>query len=283
MKKPIIIFIIFALLASACENYIVVKRDPTVLNSTILLSGEVTGDIYPEVRTISMRASGQASNFLLLEIRGMESFCNTTSIEVLDSLAGNELYLNIIDNGTPGTERCYRNAQFWVGPFESDRFYTLHLSEMQDAFYRDTLLLTFDYDQHLDIDVASDSCYWMLSEKPFNNISAKTYNQGDVPDFHSSPYYWDNRNTIHFFDTDSGVLIQVIASSTCGLHHDASWHIDGDTLFLMGEIDPPGMDCCDEFYFYDFLIKDYDQQIFYYQFISNDRDWAWFEGFYNTP
>lgn len=283
MKKPIIIFLLLALLASACNNYIVVKRDPSVLNSSIKLSGEVTGDIYPEVRTISMRASGQAGNFLLIEIYGMESFCNTTSIDVADSLAGNTIYLDIIDNGTPGTERCYRNVQFWVGPFESDQNYTLYLKENENALCRDTLLLIFSYEQHLDMAISADSCYWMLSEKPFNIISAKAYDDSDVPDFHSNPYYWDNWRTIHFFETDSGLYIQTILSSTCGLYHDASCHIENDTLFLMAELGPADMTCCEEYYFYDYLIEDYDEQIFYYQFILNDQSWASFEGFYNLP
>lgn len=283
VKKLTLIFIALIVLITACNNYIVVKRDPSVLNSSIKLSGEVTGDIYPEVRTISMRASGQASNFLLLEIYGMESFCDTRTVTVDDSLAGNELFLNIIDDGMPGTERCYRNLQFWVGPFETDQNYTLHLSEPASSFYRDTLSLTFDYDQHLNMTLVSDSCFWMLSEKPFESIVVNAYDQHDVPDFHSNPYYNENRRTIHFFETDSGLLIQTILFSTCGLNYSASYDIKEDTLILMAEIDPADMTCCEEFYFYDYLIENYAQQIFYYKFILNDQPWASFEGFYNLP
>jgi hypothetical protein len=281
MKKLCVIVVILALLAVSCDNYIVVQRDPAVLNSSIFLSGEVTGDTDPATRTISMRASGQASNFLLLEIRGMESFCDTRSISVNDSLAGNQLYLNIIDDGTPGTERCYRNAQFWVGPFESDRSYTLHLSEMPDALYRDTLLLTFNYDQDLDMSVSGDGYYYLLSEAPFGTIRDTSYEDEDLPDFNYVDHI-NNIDTLLFFETDSGLLIRTLLDMDCDITHATSYAIDGDTLLMLIDLGTPGITGCNKLIFFDYLIEDYAQQNFYYQFYLTNSDWAMFEGLYSA-
>ena len=281
MKKLIVFFVILAMISASCNNYFVVKRDPTVLNSSIILSGEVTGDIYPEVRTMRMRASGQASNFLLLEIYGMESFCNTTSIEVLDSLAGDQLYLSLIDDGTPGTERCYRNVQFWVGPFDSNNYYTLHLSEAQSAIGHDDLSLTFQYDQHLDISVTAEDCYYLLSEYPFDSLSVRDYESSEIPGFNYVDYI-HNIDTIQFFDTDSGLLVRTILDMDCDVTHSASNEIDGDTLFMNINLGPAGITGCNKLVFFDYLIKDYDEQTFYYQFYLTNSDWSIFEGIY-TP
>lgn len=288
MKRKIffslfVIILIGVFTFTGCNREPVLEGPPRVMNSTLMFSGHLTGTIYPEVRTASMRATGQARNFLLVEAYGIETCYNTRSIAVEDSLSGNQLYLSIIDEGPYSPKRCYRNTQFWVGPFTEGQNYILHLSEATSAFYRDTLSLSFKYDQHLNMLVRSDSCAFLLSEKPFENVITKSFDESDIPDFHTNPYYWENRRTIHFFETDTGLFIQTILSSTCGLGHAASYYIGGDTLFMMAELDPPDMTCCDEFYFYHYLIKDYDQQIFYYKFILNNQNWASFEGFYNLP
>ena len=281
MKKQIVIIIILALLASACNTHtIVVVYHPSVLNSTIILSGEVTGDTDPATRTMSMRASGQARNYLLLEIRGMESFCDTRSISVYQSLNGSGLFLNIIDDGTPGTERCYRNAQFWVGPFESDQSYTLYLSEMQDAYYRDTLSLTFDYDQGLDMTVRGDGYYYLLSEFPFAAIRDSSYESNDLPDFNYVDHI-DNIDTLLFFETDSGLLVRTLLNMDCDVTHATSYAIDGDTLFMNIDLGPAGITGCSKLVFFDFLIEDYALQDFYYQFYLTNSDWAMFEGLYS--
>ena len=280
MKKFITFFLLSSLIFVACNNFIVIQRDPAILDSTIELSGEVSGDIYPEMRTMRMHATGQANNFLLLEIFGMETYAGTESVVVTDSLHGTDIYLSVVENDTSGNERVYRNLRFWIGPFDKEEYYTLHLSESDNALRPDTLSLSFSYNQNLDENISADDCYFFLSENPFDSIVTRAVNQSDIPDFFTNPYYEDNWRTLHFFDTDSGLLIQVISSSTCALHHEASCQVVGDTLFLLGEIDPPGMDCCDEFYFYDYLIKDYSDQIFYYQFILNNSGWAAYEGIY---
>ncbi len=282
MKKLIIITIALAILASSCNNYIVAKRDPSVLNFTVELSGEVTGDIYPSVRTASMHVTGQASNFLLVEAYGLESFTNSESAIVDDSLAGNEIYLSIIDDGTPDSERCYRNLRFWVGPFESDQSYTLHLSEMPDAFYRDTLSLTFDYDQHLDMTVRGNSYYYLLSEMPFETIRDSSYEDGDLPDF-SYANHINNIDTLLFFETDSGLLIRTLLDMDCDVTHATSYDINGDTLLMLIDLGNPGITGCNKFIFFDYLIEDYAQQDFYYQFYLTNSDWAMYEGLYSPP
>lgn len=253
-----------------------------MLDSSIELSGEVTGDTDPATRTISMRVSGQARNYLLIEVFGMESFCDTRSLEVSDSLAGDQLYLSLIDDGTPGTERCYRNVRFWVGPFESDRSYTLHLCEMQNAFYRDTLLLTFDYDQNINRTVWGNNYYYLLSEFPFASIRDSSYENGDLPDFNYADHI-NNIDTLLFFETDSGLLIRTLLDMDCDVTHATSYAIDGDTLLMLIDLGSPGITGCNKFVFFDYLIEDYAQQDFYYQFYLTNSDWAMFEGLYSPP
>lgn len=278
MKKSTYIFIVLVYLLSAC-HYIVVKHNPSVLHSTIELSGELTGDMYPEVRTMHMRATGQASNFLLLEIFGMESFCNSTSIEVIDSLAGNELFLSIVDNGTPGTKRCYRNARFWVGPFEKDEYYSLSLSETQNAIQRDELMMTFTYQQSLNRTISAGDHYYLLSDIPFDTVSIKHYEGNNVPDFDYTD--WGYRDTLRFFDTDSGLLIRSILEKNCDVTHSADYRIINDTLIMHITLGAASPNFCSKKIFFDYLIPNYEEQIFYYKFYLTNSDWSMFEGFYS--
>ena len=282
MKKLISIFIILALLASACYNYIIPKRDPAVLNSTIELSGEVTGDIYPEVRTASMRVTGQASNFLLVEAFGLESFSNSESAAIEDSLAGNEIYLNIIDDGTPGTERCYRNLRFHIGPFEKDENYVLHLAESAEAISQDLLSINFTYTQSIDTTVNADSYYYLLSEIPFDSVAVRHYESNEIPNFNYADHaaYID---TISFFETDSGLLIRSILDLDCDVTHDAGYEIVGDTLMMTINLGPAGITGCNKLVFFDYHVPNYEDQIFYYKFYLTNSDWAMFEGLYNLP
>ena len=76
---------------------------PGVVPTTIILSGEINGDMAPETRTLSMRVSSMVRNYVLLEIFGMESFCDTRSVDVLQSPTTSLITIEIVDNGTPGT------------------------------------------------------------------------------------------------------------------------------------------------------------------------------------
>jgi hypothetical protein len=279
MKKSLVFMLLFSLFFMACDNYIVIQRDPAVLNSSIELSGEVTGDISPEMRTMRMHVTGKASNFLLVEIFGMETYENTASVTVADSLYGTDLYLSIIDNGPAGNERNYRNLRFWVGPFERDEYYTLHLSEAQSAIGRDDLLLRFQYAQSLDTSVTAEGCYYLLSEYPFDPLSVRDIESGDIPDFNDAAYtaFID---TISFFETDSGLLIRSILDIDCDVMHEAGYEITGDTLFMNITLGPAGITGCNKWVLFDYLVPNYEQQIFYYKFYLTNSDWAMFEGMY---
>jgi len=278
--KKLIVIIILALLASSC-NYIIAKRDPAVLNSTIELSGEITGDIYPEVRTASMHVTGQAGNFLLVEAYGLESFTSSETATIEDSLAGNEIFLNIIDDGDPSSERCYRNLRFHVGPFEKDQPYVLHLAENAEAFSQDVLTMSFSYAQSINQTVLADSFYYLLSDIPFDTVSVSHYEGSDVPNFDYTD--WGVGDTLRFFYTDSGLLIRSILEVNCDVTHIANYEIDSDTLIMNISLGPAGLNFCSKKIFFDYLIPNYEQQIFYYKFYFPSTDWAMFEGFYNLP
>ena len=280
MRKTIIL-ITLALLASACYNYIIAKRDPAVLDSTIELSGEITGDIYPEVRTASMRVTGQAGNFLLVEAFGLESFSSSETATIEDSLAGNEIFLNIIDDGTPGTERCYRNLRFHIGPFEKDQNYVLHLAESAEGISQDLLSINFAYTQSIDTTVNADSYYYLLSDIPFDTVSVRHYEGSDVPDFDYTE--WGYRDTLRFFDTDSGLLIRSILERNSSVTHEADYEIVDDTLIMHITLGPAGLNAAVKKIFFDYLIPNYEDQIFYYKFYLTNSDWSMFEGLYNLP
>lgn len=281
MKKIILVLLLLALLVSSC-NYIIAKRDPAVLNSSILLSGEVTGDIYPEVRTLSMRASGQASNFLLLEIYGMESFCDTRSVNVLDSFSGNTLYLHIVDDGTSGTETCYRNLQFWVGPFERNENYTIHLIESNTAVFKDTLTTAINYTQNIDVTVSSDSYGYWISEMPLEtpHADAPYFSSADLPDS-LAKYREYAPDSIYFEENGDSLRVVSIFTATCSMIFHPYAQIDADTLKMYAWCGPDPMNMCETQYYFFYDHGNYIDQVFYYSFY---RDYfAMFEGFYNLP
>jgi hypothetical protein len=278
MKKSIVVFLLLSLLLLACNQYIVIQREPAVLNSSIELSGEVTGDIYPEVRTMRMRVTGQAGNFLLVEVFGMETYAGTESVAVTDSLHGTDIYLSIVENDASGNERVYRNLRFWVGPFEKDEYYTLHLSESESAIWQDELTLRFAYGQAIDQTVSASDCYYLLSDIPFDSVSVLEREDNEVPDFDYR--YWGYPDTLRFFDTDSGLLIRTGLDLSCSQTHSADYVIDNDTLRMLIELGPPDVSWCSKMVFFDYLIPNYEQQIFYYKFYLTNSDWSMFEGVY---
>lgn len=279
MKKFIVIIFLFSLLLIACNPYIIIQREPAVLNSSIELSGEVTGDIYPEVRTMRMRVTGQASNFLLVEVFGMETYAGTESIAVTDSMSGTDIYLSIVDNGPITSERIYRNCQFWLGPFERDEYYTLHLSEAESAIWQDELNLRFQYDQSIDQTVSASDCYYLLSDIPFDSLNVRDYEGNNIPNFNYVE--WGSRDTLRFFDTDSGLLIRTVLDLDCDVTRSADYEITGDTLRMLITLGPAGVTACNKLVCFDYLIPNYEQQIFYYKFYLTNSDWSMFEGVYN--
>jgi hypothetical protein len=279
MKKSIVVFLLLSLLLLACNQYIVIQREPAVLNSSIELSGEVTGDIYPEVRTMRMRVTGQAGNFLLVEVFGMETYAGTGSVAVTDSLHGTDIYLSIVENDASGNERIYRNLRFWVGPFEKDEYYTLHLSEAESAIWQDELNLRFQYDQSIDQTVSASDCYYLLSDIPFDSVNVRDYEGNDIPNFNYVE--WGSRDTLRFFDTDSGLLIRTVLDLDCEVTHSADYEITGDTLRMLITLGPAGITACNKLVCFDYLIPNYEQQIFYYNFYLTNSDWSMFEGVYN--
>lgn len=281
MKKLIVMFALLAVLTLSCDIYRVIQRDPAVLNSSVQLSGEVTGDIVPEIRTMRMHVTGQARNYLLVEVYGMETYQTTQSVTLDDSLSYTRLYLSIVDEGPVSNERCYRNMQFWVGPFERDEYYTLHLSEAESAFQQDELVMTFSYDQSIDSTISAGDHYYLLSDIPFDTVSVSHYEGNDVPDFDYTS--WGYRDTLRFFDTDSGLLIRSILEKNSSVTHDADYEIVDDTLVMNITLGPAGVNDASKKIFFDYLIPNYEDQIFYYKFNLTNSDWSMFEGFYNLP
>ncbi|MCK4530543.1 MAG: hypothetical protein KAU44_05145 [Candidatus Marinimicrobia bacterium] len=281
MKRLTIFFIALIVSFTACNIFIVEKYDPSVLDSSIELSDEIADYVHPDAKTLSMRARGQADNFLLIDIYGMESFSNTRSVEVLDSLAGNELFWELIEDGT-GMERGYRTLQFRAGPFEKDQTYTLHLSESRHALSHDELSLSFNYTQTLDRIVRANSYYYLLSEMRIWWVSARSYQISDIPDFNYVDYL-DDIDTIRFFKTDYRLLIRSILSLDCDVTHSVDHSIVGDTLIMQVNLGPSGTSGCNKWVFCDYLIEDYMQQSFFYQLYLTNSNRVMLEGFYENP
>ena len=266
----------------ACNIFNAVEGDPLVLDSTIVLSDGVVGTLTPDVRIFSMRVRGQADNFLLVDIYGVESLSNTDSVEVMDSLAGNELFMKLVDDGTPGTERCYRNLQFQIGPFENGQPYTLHLSEGQQALSQDELSIYFNYDQALDRIVRANSYYYLISERRMWWVSARSYQIGEIPDFNYLDYL-DDIDTIRFIETDYQLLIRSILAVDCDVTHSVDHSIECDTLIMKVNLGSSGDTGSNKWVFFDYLIDDYMQQSFFYKFTLTNSDSTIFEGFYENP
>lgn len=282
MKRLTIFFIAMIVLFTACNIFNIAEGDSSVLDSSIKLSEEITDNLTPDVRILSMRIRGQADNFLLVDIYGMESLCDTRAVEIEDSLHGNEIFLNIVDDGTPGTERCHRTLQFQIGPFEKGQSYTLHLSEGQQALSQDELNIYFNYDQTLDRIVRANSYYILMSELRIWWVSARSYQISDIPDFNYLDYL-DDIDTIRFFETDYHLLIRSILSLDCDVTHSVDHSIVGDTLIMQVNLGPPGTSGVNKWVFCDYLIEDYMQQSFFYQLYLTNSDSLMLEGFYENP
>jgi hypothetical protein len=282
MKRLTIFFIAMIVLFTACNIFNVAEDDPLVQDSSIILSEGFTDNLTPDVRILSMRIRGQADNFLLVDIYGMESLCDTRTIEIEDSLHGNEIFLNIVDDGTLGTERCHRTLQFKIGPFEKNQSYTLHLSEGQQALSQDELSIYFNYDQTLDRIVRANSYYYLMSELRIWWVSARSYQISDIPDFNYVDYL-DDIDTIRFFETDYRLLIRSILALDCDVTHSVDHSIVGDTLIMQVTLGPSGTSGQNKWVFFDYLIEDYMQQSFFYQLYLTNSDSVMLEGFYENP
>lgn len=286
MKKASIMIIAMIVLLTACNIFNVEIADPSVLDSSIELSDEITDELtdnlYPDEKIFAMRARGQANNFLLIDIYGLESFCETRTVTINDSLVGNDLFLELVDNGTPGTERCYRTLQFQVGPFEKDQAYTLHLSEGRHALVHDELNFYFNYTQTLDRHVHANSYYSLMSEMRIWWVSARSYQISDIPDFNYNDYV-DDVDTIRFFKTDYRLLIRSILSLDCDVTHSVDHSIVGDTLIMQVNLGPSGTSGQNKWVFCDYLIEDYAQQSFFYQLYLTNSNRVMLEGFYENP
>ena len=280
MKKLIVMLALLAVLTLSCDVYRVIQRDPAVLNSTVQLSGEVTGDIVPEIRTLRMHVTGQARNYLLVEIYGMETYSSTQSVAIADSLSYTQVYLSVIDEGPVSNERCYRNVQFWVGPFERDEYYTLHLYEAESAFFRDTLSLSFQYDQSLDTTVRADDCGYTVGDYTLvmNESPCPYYDSQNLPD--SLSQYADYApDSIYIEEQDSSILILSIVTATCGTIFEPYAEVDGDTLKTYAPSGLIPMNACETQYYFFYQMNNYIGQGFFYTFDLNS--FRMFKGKYN--
>jgi hypothetical protein len=67
----------------------------------------------------------------------------------------------------------------------------------------------------------------------------------------------------------------------CEVTHSADYEITGDTLRMLITLGPAGITACNKLVCFDYLIPNYEQQIFYYNFYLTNSDWSMFEGVYN--
>ncbi|MFA5435929.1 MAG: hypothetical protein WC372_07840 [Candidatus Neomarinimicrobiota bacterium] len=252
---------------------------PGVVPTTVILSGEVTGDMAPEARTMSMRVTAQVRNYVLLEIFGMESFCDTRSVDILQKPTTSSITLEIVDNGTPGTERCYRNLQFWVGSFDYMQNYTIQLIEANTAVFKDTLSATFDYSSSVNMTVNGSNYGYWLSEFPFLAPDSMTpyFDSSDLPDS-LSKYSEYAADSIYFETGDTTLRVFSIVSATCSMLFEPYVDIENDTLIMYATSDEIPLNACETSYYFFYDFSNYIGQVFYYKFVYNN--YTMYDGFY---
>jgi len=280
MKKHLLFFIMLALLASSCNNFIVVKRDPTVLDSTIMLSGCVSGQAWPSVRTASMHLTGQAQNFILLEAYGTETCTGTESVSIKDSLSNNSIFLEVIDKGPFTYSYCHRNLQFWVGPFESDAMYTIHFIESKHSYFRDTLTHTFTYSQNIDTSITADTSVSMLSNTPLGTCNISFSDCEQVSD---SLYtlLGSGVDSLTIFESNNTMNIELILYRHCCLLYDPVVSVSGDSLIMNLQVDASNPCDCMCYYLFNYFFDGYEGQGFHYRTILGNNNAI--EGNYNLP
>ena len=252
---------------------------PGVVPTTIILSGEVTGDMAPGTRTLSMRVTGQSHNYILLEIFGMESFRDTRSVDILQQPTTSSITLEIVDNGTPGTERCYRNAQFWVGPFDDLQHYTIQLIEANTAIFKDTLSASFNYSQGVNMTVNGSHYGYWLSEFPFLAHDGITpcFSSSDLPDS-LSKYGEYSADSIYFEAGDTTLRVVSIVSASCSMLFEPYIDSENETFIMYAHSDEAPLNSCETNYYFFYEYSNYIGQVFYYKFVYNN--YSMYDGFY---
>ena len=280
MKKPMILFIMTMLFLIGCYTS---SDDPPaapgVVPTTIILSGEVTGDMAPETRTLSMRVSSMVRNYVLLEIYGMESFCDTRSVDVLQSPTTSMITIEIVDNGTPGTETCYRNVQFWVGPFDDDMDYSIQLIEAGTAAFKDTLIATFTYSSNVDTTVHGSHYGYWISEVPPGIPVGPTpyYSSSDLPDS-LTKYQEYAADSLYFEEGETMLRVVSIVNATCDMTFNPYAEMENDSLKMYANSGDIPMNACETQYYFFYDLSNYIGQVFHYSF--DYHNYAMFDGFY---
>jgi hypothetical protein len=148
------LFLSILLLAFGCNKTSQDIDDPinfklsSISFTDCITSTKSTGSDSP-----SIHLKKQDNDYLLISAKNTEFCCGTESITINENIYGNEIIIEIIDNGPYTLCYCPHDADFLIGPL-AEMEYSTKFIESENSYSRDTINGNFDFATDIDIMVS---------------------------------------------------------------------------------------------------------------------------------
>lgn len=248
---------------TACENESADGERAIIVPSEILIDGILFSECIPEQKSTSSNASISLkytdNGMVKVNLKNTEFCCGTETIQIEDTIEGNQIVIDLIDEGPFTYCFCFHDVDFELGKFILEGRYQLLYIESMNSYSRDTFNIEFNYNSSLDTTVTMETKANSEFE-PFNH--EETILGGCNQETNKAEILGVYSDTIIFNAYSNSLDIFIGINYDCCYDFVTSSTFNEDTL-LMQLNATSDMPCdCICFYTFDYIYSNFIRSIF---------------------